>query len=541
MRALKLLAVTAIVSMGVLSPSLYAAQVAGFVIAARGSLTATNDAGETRELTRRSQFYANETLKTGSDSMAQLRFQDHALMTLKPDSQLKIGEYRFGGAKDPANQSFMELVSGGFRTISGAIGKVDKSAYRIQTPAASIGIRGTDYELIISLDGKVFAAVHDGGITLVNDLGDLNLGAGSEYLFAEVGVGQSPLGLSEMPEIFKVKDGEKEELTEEQKAKVAKKVEEGKSKIDALLAQLGEGGERNDDGEKQRSIYENALASDDSLDTRLDPKDFEALKNGDFTLSSDQDNFVTGKSIDKDGKRIFLTEDNSLIAFTPDKLTLETVGRGVEGTGHPNVVWGSWDKGVRLGNMGVEVPFTADTQHFFAVRQMDAQSIKNASSTAYLNNVVFSGTTTRPDLVEISNTYGSFVLLDFDNQTIDGTLNIGITGKGALEEFGSGQATLKFDGKMLANNAVNNNFNGRLSLQENELKGVKVRGAIAQPTDKANMNTAAFAGGFDASLPGDVFNGFKVGAKGMFVFTSGETLIDGGDKGIKIIPMAPPR
>lgn len=209
-------------------------EVAGFVITARGTLTATNKNGAVRALERRSKFYANETLKTGADSTAQLRFKDHALMNLKPNTSLKIGDYHFGGAKDTENQSFMELLAGGFRTISGSIGKLNKSAYRIDTPAASIGIRGTDYEVVISAGGKVFAAVHEGGIVLVNDIGELNLGADSDYMFAEVTPGQAPSGLGELPDLFvKVNNGESQALNEQEK-------QELQDKLAQLFEQFGD-------------------------------------------------------------------------------------------------------------------------------------------------------------------------------------------------------------------------------------------------------------------------------------------------------------
>lgn len=42
-----------------------------------------------------------------------------------------------------------KLLKGGFRTVTGLIGKSDRSEYRVSTQTATIGIRGTDYEVII--------------------------------------------------------------------------------------------------------------------------------------------------------------------------------------------------------------------------------------------------------------------------------------------------------------------------------------------------------------------------------------------------------
>ncbi|MDX1434446.1 MAG: FecR domain-containing protein, partial [Gammaproteobacteria bacterium] len=43
------------------------------------------------------------------------------------------------------SRSFFSLLKGGLRTITGAIGKLNRKAYQIRTPVATIGIRGTEY------------------------------------------------------------------------------------------------------------------------------------------------------------------------------------------------------------------------------------------------------------------------------------------------------------------------------------------------------------------------------------------------------------
>jgi len=497
------------------------ADVAGFVIAARGSLTATNEEGDVRTLARRSKFYANEVLKKGEGSRAQLRFKDRALMTLRPESQLNIGEYHYGGAKDPANKSFMKLVSGGFRTISGSIGKANKSAYRIETPAASIGIRGTDYELVISLDGKVFAAVHDGGITLVNDIGDLDLGADSDYLFAEVGAGQSPLGLSEMPEVFKVLEGEKTELSEEQKAKLAKKLAAGGEKIQNLLAKLGEANDDNDRGDAQRELSDFAFASDESIDTRLSPEELERLKAGDFSLSAGASGEITvGKSITnkETGEVTFLTSDNEIVRFTPNSWTED--GQLVS-PGHANVVWGRWNKGVSIGAGGVADAFSFGSngdndQFFMAAQLMDAAQMSDLTGTLTMNGSDLSLTagTTHESIATVVD-YDGEITLDFGSNTVNGHLLVGLEDANNI----SLDLNIGIDGNML-----DDDFSSTLTVTEGAgvpstaITGLTtVIGGVVDSTD-GTKETSGFAGSFDASLPTEITGGIDVGVKGLFVF-----------------------
>lgn len=44
-----------------------------------------------------------------------------------------------------SSRAFFRLVKGGFRSVSGLIGKVNQDDYRVSTPVATIGIRGTRY------------------------------------------------------------------------------------------------------------------------------------------------------------------------------------------------------------------------------------------------------------------------------------------------------------------------------------------------------------------------------------------------------------
>ncbi len=47
------------------------------------------------------------------------------------------------------SRAFFRLLKGGFRAVSGLIGKADPNEYLISTPVATIGIRGTDYIVVV--------------------------------------------------------------------------------------------------------------------------------------------------------------------------------------------------------------------------------------------------------------------------------------------------------------------------------------------------------------------------------------------------------
>lgn len=163
---------------------------AGHVIIARGEVQAISAAGEARDLRRRSPFYAGETLVTGADATAQLRFSDGALVALRPDTEFRVDRYRYEAEGGEGDESISTLIKGGLRTITGAVGKQDPDSYRVDTPVATIGVRGTHYEAVVGEGLAV--AVWQGGVTVRNQGGVLNLGRDANYSFATIASADRP-------------------------------------------------------------------------------------------------------------------------------------------------------------------------------------------------------------------------------------------------------------------------------------------------------------------------------------------------------------
>ncbi|MCD8523390.1 MAG: FecR family protein [Saccharospirillaceae bacterium] len=167
--------------------SAHAAELAGHIIMVKGDVSAETADGSRRTLKRRDEIYINDTISTGSDSRVQIRFIDNALLALQADSKLSIHAYQQADADGKGEQALMELVEGGFRTLTGTIGKGNKEAYRVDTPVASIGIRGTMYTTLLA-QGKLIAGVWKGGITLSSSQGRFDLGQDADFSFGELGV-----------------------------------------------------------------------------------------------------------------------------------------------------------------------------------------------------------------------------------------------------------------------------------------------------------------------------------------------------------------
>jgi hypothetical protein len=114
-----------------------------------GTLSVIRPDGSQRVLSEKSQVQAGDTLTTERDSYAQVRFTDGGQVTLRPNTQVKIDNYAYA-EKEPQRDGFaMSLLKGGFRAVTGLIGKRgNQNAYKVTTATATIGIRGTDYTAI---------------------------------------------------------------------------------------------------------------------------------------------------------------------------------------------------------------------------------------------------------------------------------------------------------------------------------------------------------------------------------------------------------
>jgi hypothetical protein len=89
-----------------------------------------------------------DVIATGAQAQTQLVMNDGGLIAMRPDSRMRIDQFRFNGQADGTEQSVFGLLKGGFRDITGLIGRVNKDSYKIRTATATIGIRGTDHEAL---------------------------------------------------------------------------------------------------------------------------------------------------------------------------------------------------------------------------------------------------------------------------------------------------------------------------------------------------------------------------------------------------------
>lgn len=108
------------------------------------------------------QLQAGDRIRTGPDAVAILVFADDGRVSVRPDSELWIKQYDID-PKGINTRIELELVKGIVRQISGNASRAQPERYRLNTPVAAIGVRGTDFLARSSLDG-VETLVQEGKI-----------------------------------------------------------------------------------------------------------------------------------------------------------------------------------------------------------------------------------------------------------------------------------------------------------------------------------------------------------------------------------------
>ena len=159
-----------------------------------GRGTASAAAGGIRTLAKGDAIYSGEIVHSSANSYVDLKFSDGGYFLLRPNSRFQVVDFvNHSGTVEPpvaaapttpkpaapaaapspapaapatppavaplvtaqqdnqsgASRAIFSLLKGGFRSISGLIGKINHDEYQVSTPVATIGIRGTDYLVVI--------------------------------------------------------------------------------------------------------------------------------------------------------------------------------------------------------------------------------------------------------------------------------------------------------------------------------------------------------------------------------------------------------
>ena len=128
-------------------------------------------AGNNRERVRMGMMVRQaDRIVTESNGHVHIRFIDEALVSVRPNSELEILAYVFN-TEDPDKSSIkFNLLEGTARAVSGNAAKAARQRFRLNTPIAAIGVRGTDF--VVTTTATLMTVLVNEGAVVVAPFSD---------------------------------------------------------------------------------------------------------------------------------------------------------------------------------------------------------------------------------------------------------------------------------------------------------------------------------------------------------------------------------
>ena len=141
------------------------AQQVGEVVFVIGTPRVVNAKGDTRAVIRGTPVHVSDRIETSEGSHAMVRFMDGANVSVRPNSRLAVEVYRYDPAAPKNSTVKLQLEEGIARSITGKAGEAAKDRFRLNTPLAAIGVKGTDFIVSAEVD-HVRVAVQSGSVVV---------------------------------------------------------------------------------------------------------------------------------------------------------------------------------------------------------------------------------------------------------------------------------------------------------------------------------------------------------------------------------------
>jgi hypothetical protein len=109
--------------------------------------------------------HVEDRVITGANGHVHILFADDALVSVRPDSRLEIDRYDYDPLAPERSTVRFTLEEGVTRSISGDAARSARERFRLNTPIAAIGVRGTDF-VVSATESTTRAMVNEGTIVL---------------------------------------------------------------------------------------------------------------------------------------------------------------------------------------------------------------------------------------------------------------------------------------------------------------------------------------------------------------------------------------
>jgi len=138
-----------------------------------------------------------QVITTGTNGQTVIKFQDGQVIALKSNSIFRVTNYKFDQAAPEKGESLFALLQGGLRAVTGLIGANNKTGWRLATPTATVGIRGTDF--LVAIDQASYLKVTQGSVSATNAGGTLIVNVNEAGVISSASVAGVTVPVSSLP------------------------------------------------------------------------------------------------------------------------------------------------------------------------------------------------------------------------------------------------------------------------------------------------------------------------------------------------------
>jgi hypothetical protein len=142
-------------------------------------------------------IFSGATVNTGIGAQAILKFDDQQQVVLNENTTFRIADYRYRAAEPRGDRAVFDLLRGALRFITGIVGARNPKVVAVRIPQSTIGIRGTDFMVV--LVNPAFVNVISGAVSTTNAAGTVVFGAGSIGQVASASTLAAPISASALP------------------------------------------------------------------------------------------------------------------------------------------------------------------------------------------------------------------------------------------------------------------------------------------------------------------------------------------------------
>jgi hypothetical protein len=186
---------------------------AGQVMVVTGTVRVVDVQGKERTLEKGADVRSGDKIVTGQGALVQVRMNDGGYLSIRSETEMSIDNFVHNEKESSKSSFVVSLIKGGFRSITGLIGRANPDAYRVKASTATIGIRGTDHEPMLILPSAtsaptmnppgVYDKVNSGETYIQNERGILTLKPG-QIGFTPFKPDASPQMVVKVPDFYRV-------------------------------------------------------------------------------------------------------------------------------------------------------------------------------------------------------------------------------------------------------------------------------------------------------------------------------------------------